>query len=517
MAVIAAHADATKATAHAHGAMGAQASAVPADEAALFADLLSKTGDVKADAAADPEALLSARKTDERPKKSKDAADSIPGTADIQIQPSQLVLLSAGLSGADGKTTPADRAANDNSDAVNPADGAKALLNRILDAKNKSPAGNNPTANNDKSASNPIAADALGASAGNTPASNTANTNTPPGTVKVADATQSARPQAPTSVELTDAIGLKSASQPATAPGENDKTDKAGTNSKSDVRTAAKDAVQTSTPDKADALAAAADKSVRQSAATQGSQARAVPMQPDAQAASNPNTGGGTGADGKGSSQSSAQHAKNDAGTQPQPDAVQSASQAPVNTANAPQSTSHAPVQTDNVQPVTAPAHTQTSSPVVTASLQVTQQTAQNAAQPDVTGLAVQIAAKSGEGVKHFDIRLDPPELGRVEVRLSIDDTGHAQAHLAVEKPQTLDMLQNDRSNLERALKDSGVNLSQNGLNFSLKGQEKQSGNAQAPRSRNLAVTAAIEATTAAVAASNNSYATGDARLDIRV
>ena len=171
------------------------------------------------------------------------------------------------------------------------------------------------------------------------------------------------------------------------------------------------------------------------------------------------------------------------------------------------------------MQPVTAQNQTQ-ASPTVTASLQVApQMAAQAQVPPDVAALAIQIASKSQEGSKQFDIRLDPPELGRVDVKLSIDDTGRAQAHLSVEKPQTLDLLQHDRSSLERALKDSGVDLSQNGLNFSLKGQDRQSDNS-APfrgRSRNLAVTAAIETTSAAVAASTHSFAAGNTRLDIRV
>ena len=46
---------------------------------------------------------------------------------------------------------------------------------------------------------------------------------------------------------------------------------------------------------------------------------------------------------------------------------------------------------------------------------------------PNLPALAVEIAAKSQSGAKQFDIRLDPPELGRVEVRLSIDATGKAR------------------------------------------------------------------------------------------
>src|SRR5262245_45493662 len=38
-----------------------------------------------------------------------------------------------------------------------------------------------------------------------------------------------------------------------------------------------------------------------------------------------------------------------------------------------------------------------------------------------VAGLAVEIAAQTQAGKSRFEIRLDPPELGRVDVRLEID------------------------------------------------------------------------------------------------
>ena len=93
---------------------------------------------------------------------------------------------------------------------------------------------------------------------------------------------------------------------------------------------------------------------------------------------------------------------------------------------------------------------------------------------PDVNGLAVEIAAKSQSGAKQFDIRLDPPELGRVEVRLSIDATGKASAHLSADQPQTLDLLRKDSTSLTQALRDAGLNVSQDGLNFSLRQQAGQ-------------------------------------------
>jgi flagellar hook-length control protein FliK len=142
------------------------------------------------------------------------------------------------------------------------------------------------------------------------------------------------------------------------------------------------------------------------------------------------------------------------------------------------------------------------------------------AAAPDINSLAFNIATKSEGGARHFDIRLDPAELGRVDIRLTVDDAGKAQATLSVEKPQTLELLQKDQGHLERALKDAGLDLSQNGLNFSLKGQQQQSssgGNASSSRSRTLAVRAIAAADAAATNLSLGSAASSDTRLDIRV
>ena len=59
----------------------------------------------------------------------------------------------------------------------------------------------------------------------------------------------------------------------------------------------------------------------------------------------------------------------------------------------------------------------------------------------------------------------------RVDVRLSIDTGGKAQAHLSADQPATLDMLQKDAPTLTRALREAGLDVSQSGLNFSLRGQ----------------------------------------------
>jgi flagellar hook-length control protein FliK len=164
-----------------------------------------------------------------------------------------------------------------------------------------------------------------------------------------------------------------------------------------------------------------------------------------------------------------------------------------------------------------APAQTAVSTPA-SATVHLAEQSP-NAA-PDVNSLAVEIAARSQSGARQFDIRLDPPELGRVDVRLSIDASGKTEAHMTADQPETLNLLQKDSGTLTQALRDAGLDVSQNGLNFSLRGQSGQnSGNTgsqnRGPRS-NLAATRVIDAAQTASSTSVTGGA-GDTRLDIHV
>ena len=88
-----------------------------------------------------------------------------------------------------------------------------------------------------------------------------------------------------------------------------------------------------------------------------------------------------------------------------------------------------------------------------------------------IAGLAVEIAARAQAGQNRFEIRLDPPELGRIDVRLDIDRSGQVTSRLVVERPETLDQLRRDSAGLERALQDAGLKTAQNGLQFSLRDQ----------------------------------------------
>lgn len=102
-----------------------------------------------------------------------------------------------------------------------------------------------------------------------------------------------------------------------------------------------------------------------------------------------------------------------------------------------------------------------------------------------LNGLAVDIATKAAAGNSSFQIRLDPAELGRIDVRLDVDKHGQVTSHLTVERPATLDMLRNDAPKLQQALEDAGLKTGDSGLQFSLRDQSSQSRNDDGSQSRN--------------------------------
>ncbi|MEJ0078324.1 MAG: flagellar hook-length control protein FliK [Alphaproteobacteria bacterium] len=87
-----------------------------------------------------------------------------------------------------------------------------------------------------------------------------------------------------------------------------------------------------------------------------------------------------------------------------------------------------------------------------------------------IAGVAVEIVSRAQDGVRRFEIRLDPPELGRIDVRLDVDNGGNVTSRLTVERAETLDLLRRDAPQLERALQHAGLNTG-GGLQFSLRDQ----------------------------------------------
>ncbi len=89
--------------------------------------------------------------------------------------------------------------------------------------------------------------------------------------------------------------------------------------------------------------------------------------------------------------------------------------------------------------------------------------------------IAIQIARHTAQGNSRFQIRLDPAELGGVDVELKITSDGIVKAHLTVERSETLDLFLRDQRSLERALDAAGLKVDGDALQFSLKDQGKSS------------------------------------------
>ena len=123
-------------------------------------------------------------------------------------------------------------------------------------------------------------------------------------------------------------------------------------------------------------------------------------------------------------------------------------------------------------QPTLPPAPTQQAqAPAVAATAAAAPaQTAHEAAVP-FNGVGIEIASKALSGKNQFDIRLDPPDLGRIHVRLDVDKHGNVITHMVADRTDTLDMLRRDSAGLERALQDAGLKTSDNSMQFSLRDQ----------------------------------------------
>jgi flagellar hook-length control protein FliK len=85
--------------------------------------------------------------------------------------------------------------------------------------------------------------------------------------------------------------------------------------------------------------------------------------------------------------------------------------------------------------------------------------------------IAVKIRQAVGEGTDKINIKLNPHELGRVEVRLEVSKDGSITATVLAERQDTLDILQKDARGLERALNDAGLRADATSLSFGLRGE----------------------------------------------
>ncbi|RJF85753.1 flagellar hook-length control protein FliK [Sphingomonas cavernae] len=94
------------------------------------------------------------------------------------------------------------------------------------------------------------------------------------------------------------------------------------------------------------------------------------------------------------------------------------------------------------------------------------------AAQPGQIGrdMGVEIARHVAAGKEEVLIRLDPAEMGRIDVRLSFDREGSLRAVMAADSPAALDMLRREAGDLSRALNDAGVRADPQSFRFDSRG-----------------------------------------------
>lgn len=84
--------------------------------------------------------------------------------------------------------------------------------------------------------------------------------------------------------------------------------------------------------------------------------------------------------------------------------------------------------------------------------------------------VASQIVRRFDGRTTSFEVRLDPAELGRVDVRIEVGADRKVRASVAAENASTLADLVRASRDLERALSDAGLDLSESGLSFNLAG-----------------------------------------------
>jgi len=86
--------------------------------------------------------------------------------------------------------------------------------------------------------------------------------------------------------------------------------------------------------------------------------------------------------------------------------------------------------------------------------------------------MQITLARTARPGHAEFTLRLDPPDMGRIDVRLDVGHDGQVRAVVAADNQGTLDLLRRDAGSLERALADAGLKTDGGALSFNLRQQD---------------------------------------------
>jgi flagellar hook-length control protein FliK len=92
-----------------------------------------------------------------------------------------------------------------------------------------------------------------------------------------------------------------------------------------------------------------------------------------------------------------------------------------------------------------------------------------------VAQLTSQIMRKFEAGQTSFELRLDPVELGRVDIRLDVARDRRVHATISADSALTLSELSRAAKEIERALADAGLDVGEDGIQFNLNDPSGQS------------------------------------------
>ncbi len=107
--------------------------------------------------------------------------------------------------------------------------------------------------------------------------------------------------------------------------------------------------------------------------------------------------------------------------------------------------------------------------------------------------LAAAMMRRISNGLKEFTLRLDPPELGRVDVRLTVGTDKKVRAVVSTDRPEALKDLALSARDLTRALQEAGLELEENGLSFSMNDQGSSQENRDANQQQSARLKNSLE------------------------
>jgi flagellar hook-length control protein FliK len=90
--------------------------------------------------------------------------------------------------------------------------------------------------------------------------------------------------------------------------------------------------------------------------------------------------------------------------------------------------------------------------------------------------MGVEIARHVVAGRSEMLVRLDPPDMGRIDVRLSFDREGGLRAVMSADSHGALDLLRRETGDLSRALGDAGIKTDAQSFRFDSRGSDTGQG-----------------------------------------